>query len=261
MADPSPQELLNFAEALAETSGEVLRRYFRTPVAVDAKPDASPVTIADRETETALREAIEARYPDHGILGEEFGGTRETARHVWVLDPIDGTKAFVTGKPLFGTLIGLLQDGAPLLGVIDQPILNERWRGIRGDVACFNGTPVKTRAATRLADAMMYSTSPAMFEGKDAEAYGRLGDAVRYALFGTDCYAYGLLAMGCVDLVVEAQLKAHDFCPIVPIVEAAGGRMTDWQGAALGPGSDGRVLAAGSADLHAKALAVLNGRN
>ena len=259
MADPSPQELLDFAERLAETSGRILRRYFRTSIKVDAKADASPVTIADRETETALREAIEARYPDHGILGEEFGTTRGQARHVWVLDPIDGTKSFVTGKPLFGTLIGLLREGAPFLGVIDQPILNERWTGVRDQETQFNKRPAKTSAGIELAQAAMYSTTPHMFEGKDASAYSRLAGQVRYPLFGTDCYAYGLLAIGFADLVVEAQLKPYDFCPIVPIVEGAGGRMTDWQGAPLGQKSDGRVLAAANSDLHAKALAALVG--
>lgn len=258
MADPSPQELLKFADALAETSGRIVRQYFRTPMQVDAKPDESPVTIADRETEIALRAMIEARYPDHGILGEEFGTLRGDARHVWVLDPIDGTKAFITGKPLFGTLVGLLQEGAPLLGVIDQPILNERWVGIRGQDTLFNKQPVKTRACAELAQAAMYSTSPVMFEGKDATAYETLAARVRYPLFGTDCYGYGLLALGFADLVVEAKLQAYDFCPIIPIVQGAGGQMTDWQGNPLGPASDGRVLAAGSPALHAKALAVLN---
>ena len=260
MADPSPQELLEFVEELAETSGRILRRYFRTPVTVDTKTDASPVTIADRQTETALREAIEARYPDHGILGEEFGTTRGQARHVWVLDPIDGTKSFITGKPLFGTLIGLLREGAPLLGLIDQPVLNERWIGIRGQQTLFNKRPAKTATHPELDQAAMYSTTPFMFDGKDAKAYERLARQVRYPLFGADCYGYGLLAIGFADLVVEAQLKPYDFCPIVPIVEGAGGRMTDWQGAALGPASDGRVLAAANAGLHAKALAALEER-
>lgn len=259
MADPSPEALRKFAEQLAGLSGEVLRRYFRTPVAVDQKPDASPVTIADREVETILREHIEAAFPEHGILGEEFGAVRENAEYVWVLDPIDGTKAFITGKPLFGTLIGLLKNGQPLLGLIDQPILNERWVGMRGHETLFNGKPVRTRACPDVALAAMYSTAPGMFEGKNAEAYGRVKARVRYPMFGTDCYGYGLLALGFVDLVVEAQLKAHDFCPIVPIVEGAGGCMTDWQGNALGPGSDGRVAAAGDPALHETALALLNG--
>lgn len=259
MADPSPEALRKFAEQLAELSGEVLRRYFRTPVAVDQKPDASPVTVADREAETLLRERIEAAFPEHGILGEEFGTVREGAEYVWVLDPIDGTKAFITGKPLFGTLIGLLKNAEPLLGLIDQPILNERWVGMRGEETLFNGKPARARACPKPELAAMYSTAPGMFEGDDAEAYERLKARVRYPMFGTDCYGYGLLALGFVDLVVEAKLKAHDFCPIVPIVEGAGGRMTDWQGNALGPGSDGRVAAAGDPVLHKAALALLNG--
>ncbi|MCE2510766.1 MAG: histidinol-phosphatase [Alphaproteobacteria bacterium] len=259
MADPSTEELQIFAEQLAGLSGEVARRYFRTPVDVDQKPDASPVTVADREIESILRERIEAAFPAHGILGEEFGTVRGEARYVWVLDPIDGTKAFITGKPLFGTLIGLLEEQKPLLGLIDQPILNERWVGIRGRKTYFNGRPVKTRACPDIGLAAMYSTAPGMFEGKDAETYARLKQRVRYPMFGTDCYGYGLLALGFADLVVEAQLKTHDFFPIVPIVEGAGGRMTDWQGKPLGPNSDGHVLAAGDPALHAAALAILNG--
>lgn len=259
MADPSPEELRTFVEQLAELSGEVLRRYYRTPVDVDQKPDKSPVTIADRETESILREHIEAVFPSHGILGEEFGAIRQEARYVWVLDPIDGTKAFITGKPLFGTLIGLLKDKTPFLGLIDQPILNERWVGMRGQATLFNGKVTKTRACPDVGLAAMYSTAPGMFEGKDADSYGRLKQRVRYPMFGTDCYGYGLLALGFTDLVVEAKLKNHDFCPIVPIVEGAGGRMTDWQGKPLGLGSDGHVLAAGDSALHEVAMAIIQG--
>lgn len=259
MGDPSPEDLRTFAEKLAGKSGAILRRHFRTPIAVDAKADRSPVTVADREAETALRQAIEEVFPDHGILGEEFGATRAGATYLWVLDPIDGTKAFITGKPLFGTLIGLLKNGEPCLGVIDQPILNERWVGIRGRPTLFNGKPVKTRACPELGLAAAYSTAPAMFEGKDETAYRRLTEKMRYAMFGTDCYGYGLLALGFVDFIVEAKLKPHDFCPIVPIVEGAGGRMTDWEGRPLGLASDGRVLATGDPARHAQALAILQG--
>jgi histidinol phosphatase-like enzyme (inositol monophosphatase family) len=200
-------------------------------VAVESKGDASPVTIADREAEQAMRDLIRARYPDHGIEGEEFGGERQDAELVWHLDPIDGTKSFITGRPLFGTLVGLSRAGRPLLGVIDQCILGERWLGLAGDGASWNGQPIHVRPCPRLGEAVLYATSPLMFAaGAERAAFERVQRAVRYPLFGGDCYAYGLLALGFADLIVEADLDPHDFMALVPVVEGAGGIMTDWQG-------------------------------
>ncbi len=256
---PCPTSFIDLAGKLAETSGEIVRRYFRTPVAVDSKADQSPVTIADREAETAMRALIEAECPDHGIIGEEFGALRPTADYVWLLDPIDGTKSFITGKPLFGTLIGLAYRGAPILGVIDQPVLHERWLGVRGRVTTFNGEPARVRPCAGLGEAMLYAASPHMFEGADADAFARLRQRVRYPLYGADCYAYGLLASGHTDLVVEASLKAHDYAAPAAIVEGAGGVVTDWRGAPLRLNSDGRVIAAGDERVHAEALKLLGG--
>ena len=256
---PEPLDFAGFAQELADAAAGVVRRYYRLPVAVETKADASPVTVADREAERAMRELIRARYPDHGIEGEEFGAERPDAELVWHLDPIDGTKSFIIGRPLFGTLIGLSHRGQPLLGLIDQCISRERWLGVLGRGASWNGQAIHVRRCPDLGDAVLGTTSPLMFaEGAEQAAFARVRQAVRYPLFGGDCYTYGLLAMGLLDLVIEADLDAYDFMALVPVIEGAGGIMTDWRGHALHPGSDGRIIAAGDPRLHAAALALLS---
>jgi histidinol phosphatase-like enzyme (inositol monophosphatase family) len=249
MTAPVDPALIAFANELADAAGEIVRRYFRRGVAVDDKPDMSPVTIADREAETALRARIERRFPNHGILGEEHGTVHADAERVWVLDPIDGTKSFISGVPLFGTLIALVDRGVPVLGVIDQPISRERWVGARGLRSTLNGAAISTRACPALGSATLFATTPDMFRGADAAAFQRLKSAVKLARFGGDCYAYGLLAAGFIDLVVEASLKPYDFAALVPVIAGAGGSMTDWRGGPLGLASDGRVLACGDSRL------------
>jgi len=250
---------LALAIDLADAAGDAIRPYFRQPLAVDDKPDLSPVTIADRAAELAMRRLIERHFPEHGILGEEFGRERADAEFTWVLDPIDGTKSFISGVPLFGTLIALADQGRPILGIIDQPISRERWIGVAGRPTTFNGTPVRTRPCPALAAATVFSTSPDMFRGDDAAAHTRVAAAAKLVRFGADCYAYGLVALGCIDIVIEASLKPYDFSAMLPIVEGAGGVATDWQGAALTLTSDGRVLVAGDRRAHQQALALLAG--
>ena len=257
MDAPCPDALIALAQHMADASGEILRRYFRAAVVAEDKPDQSPVTIADRETEETLRGMIEAEFPEHGIIGEEFGETRTEADYVWTLDPLDGTAAFITGKPLFGTLIGLLHEGVPVFGIIDHPITRERWMGGRGLAATCNDEKVKTRTCGDLSQAMLYATTPHMFSGDAARAFEHLCRAVKRPQYGADCYAYGLLASGLIDLVAETTMKVCDYCALVPVVEAAGGIITDWRGKPLGLDSDGSVLAAGDGDLHKQALAVL----
>jgi inositol-phosphate phosphatase / L-galactose 1-phosphate phosphatase / histidinol-phosphatase len=247
---------IELAEQLADAAGKVARRYFRQPLAVEDKPDLTPVTIADREAESAMRTLIAARFPDDGILGEEHGATQPDAKRIWVLDPIDGTKSFVAGIPLFGTLIALVENGVPVLGVIDQPILKERWLGIAGQPTRLNGKPVMTRARATLDAASLYATSPDMF-GHDRPAFERLRGAVKASRFGADCYAYAMLASGFIDLVVEADLKPYDYCALAPVVTGAGGSITDWQGMPLRLASDGRVIAAGDPRLAVAARAIL----
>jgi inositol-phosphate phosphatase/L-galactose 1-phosphate phosphatase/histidinol-phosphatase len=240
-----PDELLAFAGRLAEASGPVIRQYFRTPVSVEDKADASPVTIADREAELAIRALIEREYPDHGIVGEEHGATRPGASHQWIIDPIDGTKAFITGKPMFGTLVALLRDGVPVLGMIDQPVLGERWLGATGHASTFNGKPAKVRACPELAKAVVNSTHPDMFRKPGADRFWAVSSVSKLTLWGGDCYAYGLLAIGHIDLVIEYGLKLYDFAALVPVIAGAGGVMADWHGKPLTGASQGDVIAAG----------------
>lgn len=254
-----PDALIRLTERLVEASGTVIRRYFRSAVAVDRKGDASPVTVADQLAEAAIRAILEAERPNDGIIGEELGGRGEQAEFVWVIDPIDGTKAFVTGKPMFGTLVALLRRGVPILGVIDQPITGDRWLGIAGRPTLFNGKPAAVRTCPSLAVATLSTTGPDLFSGEESEAFARPRKQVRVTSYGGDCYAYGLLAAGFIDLVVEAGLKLYDFAALVPIIAGAGGVMTDWQGRPLGTASSGQVIAAGDRRTHREAMAALAG--
>jgi inositol-phosphate phosphatase / L-galactose 1-phosphate phosphatase / histidinol-phosphatase len=258
MAKEPYGDLLEIAHRLADAAATVQRRYFRTPVAVDTKADASPVTIADREAEAAMRDLLDRTCPGHGVYGEEYGAASADAEFVWVLDPIDGTKSFITGRPLFGTLVGLVHAGRPVLGIADHAVLGERWSGVIGQPTLHNGRPVTVRACPSLGDAVLFATT-AMFEGADRPAFERVDAAARLTMYGSDCYAYGLLAAGFADLVVEAGLGVYDFVALVPIVTGAGGTMTDWSGAQLTLRSDGRVVAAGDARVADAARRLLSG--
>ncbi|MFZ5778852.1 MAG: histidinol-phosphatase [Pseudomonadota bacterium] len=257
MTGSVPAELVALAQQLADAARPIVVRHFRTGLTVDDKTDASPVTIADREAETAMRAILDRHVPQHGVFGEEHGAVRTDADYVWVLDPIDGTKAFITGLPIFGTLIALLHHGKPVLGVIDQPILQERWLGVAKEASTFNGRPIRVRACAALAEAYMYSTAPIMFPGALAQRHEALAQRVKLFRWGGDCYAYGLLAAGHVDLVVENALKLYDFAALVPVITGAGGLITDWRGQPLDMHSDGSVLAAGDAAVHRAAMEVL----
>ncbi len=259
MTEACPEAFLALASRLADASGAIVRRHFRSGVAVEIKPDLSPVTIADREAEAEIRRLIGAAYPAHGVIGEEYGADRPEAEHVWVLDPIDGTKSFIAGRPLFGTLIALLRDGAPILGIIDHPALRERWVGARGRPTRMNGKPVRVRPCHELKAAALFASSPHMFLGPAAAAFERVRLAANQVLYGSDCYHYALVASGYGDLVVEAQMGIHDYLAAVPVVEGAGGIVTDWEGRALTLSSGDRVLAAGDARVHEEALARLAG--
>lgn len=242
---------LVLAHRLAEAAGGEIRPLFRGRFADERKGDASPVTEADRAAEAAMRAILEAERPGDGILGEEYGAVREGAGRQWVLDPIDGTISFMAGRPIFGTLIALVQDGFPVLGIIDQPIAGERWSGLVGTATSYNGRAVRTRPCGALEQAVLATSSPHYFSAEEAEPYMALAQAVGrnrkqgLIVYGGDCYNYGLVASGHLDIVCEAGLKFHDYAALVPIVEGAGGTMSDWQGHPLDAGSDGTVLALG----------------
>ncbi len=243
----SMQSDLALASALADAAGAAIRPYFRGAFGLEDKDDASPVTLADRAAEEAMRRIIERESPRDGIIGEEFGAERADASRVWVLDPIDGTTSFVAGRAIFGTLIALLQDGWPVLGIIDQPITGERWIGAVGQKTLFNDQPAQTRRCRALDDAVLGTTSPHLFSEHQADHFLSLAGKVarRRIVYGGDCYNYGLVASGHIDLVVEAGLKLHDFAALVPIIEGAGGTMCDWYGHPLNADSSGEVIALG----------------
>ena len=233
------------AARLADAAGAAIRPRFRAEHGMEAKEDQSPVTLADREAEEAMRRLLIAERPMDGIVGEEFGVREGTSGRQWVLDPIDGTRAFIAGRPIFGTLIALVEDGWPLLGIIDQPIIGERWLGVAGRTTLFNGKPASTRTCRELKGAVLGTTSPALFDDGQLHAFEHLDAQVASTVLGGDCYNYACVASGWLDVVVEAGLKLHDFAALVPVVEGAGGRMCDWQGDPLHAGSTGEVIAAG----------------
>ena len=249
-----------FAEHLADLARPIAKRYFRSELKIIDKLDATPVTLADMEIETRLREEIAREFPTHGILGEEHEGVNLSAEWVWVLDPIDGTKAFTCGKPQFGTLIALTHHGEPLMGVIDQPITDERWVGLKGSGATFNGAPMRVSGKRKpLSETIVLVTAPEQFTGDGAAAFARLKAACKGVYYGGDCYNYALMASGHVDLVVEMGLKTVDFAALVnPIVEA-GGVACDWAGRPLTLDSDGTIIAACNPSLAAEVRTVLAG--
>ncbi|KAK4258596.1 hypothetical protein QN277_005031 [Acacia crassicarpa] len=265
-------EITRLAEVgnkVADAAGQVIRKYFRQKIDILDKDDSSPVTIADKSAEEAMVSIILEHFPYHAIYGEEKGWRCKegSADYVWVLDPIDGTKSFITGKPLFGTLIALLLNGKPILGIIDQPVLRERWIGISGKKTRLNGQEVCSRSCANLSHAYLYTTSPHLFSGDAEEAFVRVRNKVKVPLYGCDCYAYALLASGFVDLVVESGLKPYDFLALIPVIEGAGGVITDWKGDELcweaSPTSSARsfnVLAAGDKQIHLQALESLQWR-
>ena len=215
---------LSLAGQLADVARGIALAHFRTPLAVERKGDGSPVTVADRDIETRMRSMIRAAFPAHAIRGEEFAA-EGNGEFTWVLDPIDGTKSFVTGYPLFGSLIALLQGERPVLGVIEVPVLGERWVGCEGRATLFNGRQVRASTCRTIEQAVVYTTTAETFNSAERRRFEALSARAALRRFGGDCYLYGMLAGGHCDLVIEVQLKPHDFMAAIPIVEGAGGRM------------------------------------
>lgn len=250
-----------FLKHLARLAAAETLPRFRAEAAVTDKGVGrfDPVTEADREAERAIRAAIESAYPDHGIVGEEFGAKNAGAEHVWVIDPVDGTRAFISGVPVWGTLIGLTRGGRAVAGVMAQPFTGEIYF-TDGDSARYEGPGGARRLATRdtvsLSDAILFTTTPALFTGAAKAAYERLEGAVRLARYGTDCYGYMMVASGQADLVCEVGLQSYDVVALIPIIEMAGGVITDWSGGRAENG--GSILASANKRLHESALALLN---
>jgi len=255
-------DFTSFVNELATLSGQAILPFFRSALPAEDKSrggDFDPVTEADRAGEAAMRQLIKRTFPDHGIVGEEFGSEREDADFVWVLDPIDGTRAFIAGLPTWGTLIGLTRNGAPAFGMMHQPFTGERFFGDGGSAA-YRGPggerKLRTRRCASLKDAIVSTTSPKLFTGEHLRAYDRVESVARLARYGCDCYAYCMLAAGHIDLVIEAGLKPYDIVALIPIIEGAGGIVTSWDGGSAAHG--GTVVAAGDRRVHAAAVELLS---
>lgn len=246
----------------ADQAGAILRRAFRAKLAVTVKDDASPVTEIDRSVEARLRDVIHAAHPTHHFLGEESGGRQIGEGWQWVIDPIDGTRAFITGRPSFTTLIAVLHDGVPYAGLIDQPITRERWFGVKGQMTQFSSSVMPgeigtNQAITSLACSELSCTAPDMHIDTFSLRFEQLRRRVRRSTWGGDAYAYGLLSMGLIDVIAESNMKIWDWAALVPIIEGAGGCISDWQGQSLSAKSDGSVLACANHALSQEALTAL----
>ena len=252
-----------FIGRLATASGETILPFFRTSLGVENKNtghDLDPVTEADRAAEAVMRRMIKENFPQHGIVGEEFGSERADAEYVWVLDPIDGTKSFIAGFPVWGTLIALMHNGTPVFGMMHQPYIGERFSGDSGS-AIYNGPSGKRNLAVRkcasLADATLFTTSPRLMNAADRAQFEQVEKEVRLSRYGGDCYAYCMLAAGHLDLIIETELKPYDVAALIPIVSGAGGIITTWDGKPAQSG--GRIIAAGDKRVHEAAMQILNG--
>lgn len=259
-------ETIAFAHRLADAAGEVIRPYFRKRIEIADKGAAKgtvfdPVTEADRRAEEAIRALIERERPEDGVLGEEFGERPGSSGLRWVLDPVDGTRAFINGRHEWGSLIALERAGRPLLGIVDQPVLGERFIGVNGRANVFvRGieAPLHVRNCAAIGDAILCATHPyAYFEADERAAFRRVSGAVKMSRFGGDCYIFGLMALGFADLIVESHLHRWDVAALIPLIEGAGGIITNWQGGDCSDG--GQLVAAGDSGVHAQALKLLAG--
>ena len=255
-------DFTSFVDRLASVSGETILPFFRTALAVENKKVGGfdPVTAADRAAEDALRTLIRNHFPEHGILGEEYGSERADAEYVWVLDPIDGTKSFIAGMVAWGTLIGLMRFGEPVFGMMHQPFTRERFSGDNG-AARYRGPAgnreLRVRACEGLSDALLFTTSPLLMNEDDRATFAQVENAVKLSRYGGDCYAYCMLAAGQIDLIIETEIKPHDIVALIPIIVGAGGIVTTWEN---GPAqSGGRIVVAGDRRVHEAALEMLTG--
>jgi myo-inositol-1(or 4)-monophosphatase len=255
-------DFASFVDQLATASGETILPFFRTALAVENKQAGGfdPVTQADQAGEQVMRTLIRKAFPDHGILGEEYGSERSDAEYIWVLDPIDGTKSFISGMPAWGTLIGLMRFGEPVFGMMHQPFIGERFTGDNG-AARYRGPAgdrdLGVRKCAGLADAILYTTSPRLMNEADRAAFRKVENKAKLSRYGGDCYAYCMLAAGLVDLIIETEIKPHDIVPLIPIIAGAGGVVTTWENGAAQQG--GRIVVAGDARVHQAVLDMLNG--
>lgn len=252
------QQFREFAGRLADASRACIHAMNQEAFQIIKKGDGSPVTAVDRAAEDCIRELIAAEMPDHGITGEERGETSPDAEFVWVIDPIDGTLPFLANLPVFGTLIALLHNGKPVLGVIDMPSTQERWIGCAGEPTTRNGEPVHTRACEDLSAALLSTSNPDFYDASDFQAFERLKAKVRWNVYGGSCMAYAQIATGRIDVGVDVAFDIHDYLALVPVIQGAGGTITDWEANPLTLKSGGRLIAAGDPRMHEQALELLS---
>lgn len=251
-------ELLDFALELTDIAAKISGSNFRSKLEIKSKDGNYPVTKIDLEIEEEIRHVIKERYPEHGVIGEEFANVGVEKEFVWVIDPIDGTVAFTTGKPTYSTLIALLRNNVPLIGVIDQPILKERFIGVYKDGASLNGTKLQTSNCNDFKMARLNATTPYMFKTAfEKNAFARLQQKVKVTSFGGDSYAYGLLAAGHIDIIMEADLKYYDVASVIPIIEESGGVITNWQGEHIDKDFNGQCLVTANKTLHKLILEII----
>ena len=254
----SLQEYLNFANKLADAAGITSMEYFRTSLSIDNKSDESPVTIADKNTELKIRSMIEKKYPNHGILGEEFDSINSDAEFIWVIDPIDGTRSYIAGHKDFGNLISLTQNKKPIIGIINCPAHNERWVGVKNLHSTINQKPTKSSNVTNIEDAYLFTSGLYFDEPHLRNGVEKINNKVRYFRYGGDCYMYGMLASGLIDIVIEDTLKIHDYMALVNVIEGAGGVITDKFGTEITTDSQGSVVASANQELHSQLISLIN---
>ncbi len=255
---PSLEELKKFANLIANESAEITMNYFRKSINIEDKNDNSPVTVADKNSELKMRKMINKEYPNHGIIAEEFENFKIDSDYLWVLDPIDGTKSFIAGHKDFGTLIALLYKKEPLLGIIDCPAHNERWIGQNNLKTTLNGKNIETSSKDKIEDCYVI-TSGLYFENEDfKKGFDKIKNKSKFCKFGGDCYMYGMLASGLIDIVIEDTLKVHDYMALIPVIQGAGGIVSDRFGKKISLDSDGSFVATCSELLHNKVIEILN---
>ena len=251
-------EFIKFANLLADDASKISMKYFRKTLKIQNKDDESPVTIADKETEQTIREKIRKNYPNHGILGEEYEDENLNSEFIWVIDPIDGTRSFIAGHKDFGNLISLLHKNKPVIGIINCPAHDERWVGIENHRTSCNGREVSSSSVSKIKNAYLFTSGIYFQEPIFRKGFETLKEKSKYFRLGGDCYMYGMLSSGLIDIVIEDTLKAHDYMALINVVEGAGGKITDKYGKSINLQSDGSLIASGSADLHDEIIKIIN---
>ena len=257
----SYQGYLNFANRLADEASKTSMHYFRTSLDIDSKIDESPVTIADKNTELKIRSMIQQEYPEHGILGEEFDSINATAEYIWVIDPIDGTRSYIAGHKDFGNLISLTHNKKPIIGIINCPAHKERWVGVKNQNSTLNKKPVKTSKIKNIENAYLFTSGLYFDEPHLRRAVDKIQKKVNYFRYGGDCYMYGMVSSGLIDVVIEDTLKTHDYMALVNVIEGAGGMITDKFGEEITTDSQGSVIASANEKLHTEIISLINEEN